>query len=572
MIAIRRGDPGDRGGPRRTGEQRAHQRAAHPGRGHRRRVEPALPAGARRLSVAARCGSTRSGRRWDGSTARTATGTWCASVRRWRRTRSKVTEERIAPGSAGTVIGPSEARDLAWRYRNRSRRSLASLGMTAASAAFRDARWHLWLDLAPRPGALNMAIDQALLERAARGGERWLRLYRWSPLLPLVRPARAGRRPLRPRRIAELGPRRRAPAHRRPGRVARRRAHLRGRAARPAARHGVRAAYLEVHRMLLDAVRRLGADAGAGAVRARRRARRGRVLRPAGRRRDPRRAGGRWSAARSSGRPAGCCSTAPSCWTTTRRWCAGSRSASPPADGSAPLERLARAAARCRRRWPRPSPPRPPRGWEGPGRTWRPGRVLRRRRTRTSPASLPRNGPGGRSPSALAPCYILNTPSSPRAIGASVTRWTRRLSTHAASTLLSLCCRQPRRRSGHAATSIVIVTGQDATMPIPTLMEGAQNDSGQLRDRRPAVPPPGRARAHRPHRGDRASSPSSPESWTRRDSVTLAFELDPRARWHDGVPVTSRDVLFTFARGPAIRPSRPRRRSSASDRGRRGRG
>jgi peptide/nickel transport system substrate-binding protein len=38
--------------------------------------------------------------------------------------------------------------------------------------------------------------------------------------------------------------------------------------------------------------------------------------------------------------------------------------------------------------------------------------------------------------------------------------------------------------------------------------------------------------------------------------VTLAFDLDERAQWHDGVPVTARDVLFTFerARNPAIAP------------------
>jgi lipoyl(octanoyl) transferase len=41
--------------------------------------------------------------------------------------------------------------------------------------------WTLWLDLEGRPGFRNMAIDQALLVRAAERGERWLRLYRWAP-------------------------------------------------------------------------------------------------------------------------------------------------------------------------------------------------------------------------------------------------------------------------------------------------------------------------------------------------------------------------------------------------------
>ncbi len=46
--------------------------------------------------------------------------------------------------------------------------------------------------------------------------------------------------------------------------------------------------------------------------------------------------------------------------------------------------------------------------------------------------------------------------------------------------------------------------------------------------------------------GDDGFEPQLARSWSRRDSVTLAFELDPRARWHDGVPVTAHDVVFTF--------------------------
>ena len=56
--------------------------------------------------------------------------------------------------------------------------------------------------------------------------------------------------------------------------------------------------------------------------------------------------------------------------------------------------------------------------------------------------------------------------------------------------------------------------------------------------------------------GDRAFEPALAKSWTRRDSLTLAFDLDPRATWQDGVPVTAKDVVFTFgrARDPAIAP------------------
>ena len=45
------------------------------------------------------------------------------------------------------------------------------------------------------------------------------------------------------------------------------------------------------------------------------------------------------------------------------------------------------------------------------------------------------------------------------------------------------------------------------------------------------------------------------ERWTwSSDSLSIAFHLNPRARWHDGQPVTARDVKFTLAlyRNPAL--------------------
>jgi peptide/nickel transport system substrate-binding protein len=106
------------------------------------------------------------------------------------------------------------------------------------------------------------------------------------------------------------------------------------------------------------------------------------------------------------------------------------------------------------------------------------------------------------------------------------------------------------------ASSIVIVTGGEPSMPIPTLMEGAQNQVAnfEVADHlflRLANLGPGLITA-----GDRGFVPMLARSWSRRDSVTLVFELDPRARWHDGAPVTARDVLFAFARArdPAIAP------------------
>ncbi|MBA3346085.1 MAG: hypothetical protein H0T44_12465 [Gemmatimonadales bacterium] len=94
----------------------------------------------------------------------------------------------------------------------------------------------------------------------------------------------------------------------------------------------------------------------------------------------------------------------------------------------------------------------------------------------------------------------------------------------------------------------MIVTGGEAPIPIPTLMEGAQATlanfevADQLFLRLAALGP------ELITSGDRGFLPLLAREWTRRDSVTLSFDLDPRARWHDGVPVTARDVLFTMAR------------------------
>jgi peptide/nickel transport system substrate-binding protein len=105
-------------------------------------------------------------------------------------------------------------------------------------------------------------------------------------------------------------------------------------------------------------------------------------------------------------------------------------------------------------------------------------------------------------------------------------------------------------------SSIVIVTGQQPTMPIPTLIEGPANNVAnlELADQlflKLAVLGPTLLTA-----GDRNFVPQLARSWTRRDSVTLAFDLDPRAKWQDGVPVTARDVIFTFnrAKDPSIAP------------------
>lgn len=134
-----------------------------------------------------------------------------------------------------------------------------------------------------------------------------------------------------------------------------------------------------------------------------------------------------------------------------------------------------------------------------------------------------------------------------------MTRWTLRASL-GAGLVATLAIGQAH--VAIAQSSIVIVTGGEASVPVPTLMEGPQaaisnyDIADQLFLRLAELGPTLMTA------GDRAFEPALAKSWNRRDSLTLAFDLDPRATWQDGVPVTAKDVVFTFgrARDPAIAP------------------
>lgn len=46
--------------------------------------------------------------------------------------------------------------------------------------------------------------------------------------------------------------------------------------------------------------------------------------------------------------------------------------------------------------------------------------------------------------------------------------------------------------------------------------------------------------------GDNVLMPSLAKGWHRVDPLTLVFDIDPRAKWHDGAPVTAHDVTYTW--------------------------
>lgn len=99
---------------------------------------------------------------------------------------------------------------------------------------------------------------------------------------------------------------------------------------------------------------------------------------------------------------------------------------------------------------------------------------------------------------------------------------------------------QDRRDHG----SIVIVIGAEPNLPVPALSSAKANvDVASL-----MFLPLTRPGKKLVTTDEQSFEPMLAKSWTRRDSLTLVFDLDPRARWHDGVPVTSRDVVWSLNR------------------------
>ena len=100
----------------------------------------------------------------------------------------------------------------------------------------------------------------------------------------------------------------------------------------------------------------------------------------------------------------------------------------------------------------------------------------------------------------------------------------------------------PAQRSAPHAT-VVYAVGAEPTMPIPLFTSNfSQNED--LADQlflHLAVFKPGALVV-----GDNALAPALARSWHRVDPLTVEFELDRRARWHDGTPVTAHDVTFTW--------------------------
>lgn len=120
--------------------------------------------------------------------------------------------------------------------------------------------WNLLVEPNGRPGAENMAADQALLEEADRAGRAFLRLYRFAP--PCLSFGR--NEPARERYDRDAISRLRLDVVRRPtgGRAVWHEHEVTYAVAAPVAAFGsLRNAYCDIHRRLVAALRTLGAPA-----------------------------------------------------------------------------------------------------------------------------------------------------------------------------------------------------------------------------------------------------------------------------------------------------------------------
>lgn len=127
---------------------------------------------------------------------------------------------------------------------------------------------------------------------------------------------------------------------------------------------------------------------------------------------------------------------------------------------------------------------------------------------------------------------------------------TRLVGVVASAALAAPAIAQPR---GKDTGTIIIVIGAEPTTPVPTLSGGKANvDVGNVLFLPLAWLGPRLATTD-----EKSFEPALARRWIRRDSLTLVFELDPRARWHDGVPITSRDVVWSLnrARDSVISPT-----------------
>jgi peptide/nickel transport system substrate-binding protein len=106
-----------------------------------------------------------------------------------------------------------------------------------------------------------------------------------------------------------------------------------------------------------------------------------------------------------------------------------------------------------------------------------------------------------------------------------------------------VACRPGDRSSADAGGTLIITVGAepDAILPITTTTLAGNQVADIIFER---LAEPGEDLNTR---GDAGFEPELAESWIwAPDSMSIAFKMHPDAKWHDGKPVTARDVQFSF--------------------------
>ena len=116
---------------------------------------------------------------------------------------------------------------------------------------------------------------------------------------------------------------------------------------------------------------------------------------------------------------------------------------------------------------------------------------------------------------------------------------------------IAACSGDKPNQSGSDLKVLTIATPADADALIPQLVQGTQGK--QVTDL--LFDHLARPTSTLETTGDGGFKPELAERWKwSADSLSIAFSINPRARWHDGKPVTAKDVQFSYAlyRDPAV--------------------
>ncbi|HVE77628.1 MAG TPA: peptide ABC transporter substrate-binding protein [Gemmatimonadaceae bacterium] len=120
---------------------------------------------------------------------------------------------------------------------------------------------------------------------------------------------------------------------------------------------------------------------------------------------------------------------------------------------------------------------------------------------------------------------------------------TRRTLPLALALLVAACRGGERTADAAAGGTLVVVAPTDVDFLLPPLVNGIQGRAvmEQMFERLAEIAPELNVV------GDGGFEPRLAERWEwAPDSLSIAFRLNPRARWHDGRPVTARDVRFSW--------------------------